>query len=206
MRPLLRSPRLLAPAARRAPRALLLSPAMLGTTAGCKQHDDAPPTGGHGVHFRNSPNVHPLGVEKRLIETLTAKGEWVNPTHNHVWSDAEIADRLATQPRHQPQDLADRLCLGFLRSCYAIFNTVTRYQAKNPTPDAVAFRLIFLESVAGVPGMVAAQHRHFRSLRHLSRDYGWIHTLLEEAENERMHLLTFLQASRPARAARAPRA
>ena len=26
------------------------------------------------------------------------------------------------------------------------------------------------------------------------RDHGWIHTLLEEAENERMHLLTFLQA------------
>jgi hypothetical protein len=45
--------------------------------------------------------------------------------------------------------------------------------------------------------MVAAQHRHFRSLRTLSRDYGWIHTLLEEAENERMHLLTFLQVFPP---------
>mmetsp|Transcript_38548 Transcript_38548/g.90573 ORF Transcript_38548/g.90573 Transcript_38548/m.90573 type:complete len:200 (-) Transcript_38548:175-774(-) len=31
--------------------------------------------------------------------------------------------------------------------------------------------------------------RHFRSLRTLQRDHGWIHTLLEEAENERMHLL-----------------
>jgi len=42
--------------------------------------------------------------------------------------------------------------------------------------------------------MVAAQHRHFASLRTMSRDYGWIHTLLEEAENERMHLLTFIDA------------
>ena len=26
----------------------------------------------------------------------------------------------------------------------------------------------------------------------MKRDHGWIHTLLEEAENERMHLLTFM--------------
>jgi hypothetical protein len=40
--------------------------------------------------------------------------------------------------------------------------------------------------------MVAGSMRHFKSLRSLERDHGWIHTLLEEAENERMHLLTFL--------------
>ena len=34
--------------------------------------------------------------------------------------------------------------------------------------------------------------RHFRSLRTLERDHGWIATLLEEAENERMHLLLCL--------------
>jgi Alternative oxidase len=34
--------------------------------------------------------------------------------------------------------------------------------------------------------------RHFRSLRTLERDRGWIATLLEEAENERMHLLLCL--------------
>lgn len=49
-----------------------------------------------------------------------------------------------------------------------------------------------LETVAGVPGMVGAMWRHFRSLRTMQRDGGFIHTLLEEAENERMHLLTFL--------------
>lgn len=39
--------------------------------------------------------------------------------------------------------------------------------------------------------------RHMRSLRSMRRDNGWIHTLLEEAENERMHLLTFLQLRQP---------
>ena len=39
--------------------------------------------------------------------------------------------------------------------------------------------------------------RHMRSLRKMDRDHGWIHTLLEEAENERMHLLTFLKLRKP---------
>ena len=50
---------------------------------------------------------------------------------------------------------------------------------------------------AGVPGMVAGMLRHMRSLRSMRRDNGWIHTLLEEAENERMHLLTFLKLRQP---------
>ena len=44
--------------------------------------------------------------------------------------------------------------------------------------DVYFRRIIFLETVAGVPGMVAAMTRHLRSLRRMRRDYGWIHTLL----------------------------
>jgi len=58
-------------------------------------------------------------------------------------------------------------------------------------------RFIFLESVAGVPGMVAGMVRHLNSIRRLKRDNGWITTLLEEAYNERMHLLTFLKLAEP---------
>ncbi|OGM49383.1 alternative oxidase [Aspergillus bombycis] len=58
-------------------------------------------------------------------------------------------------------------------------------------------RFIFLESVAGVPGMVGGALRHLRSLRKMKRDNGWIETLLEEAHNERMHLLTFLKLAEP---------
>ena len=47
------------------------------------------------------------------------------------------------------------------------------------------------------PGMIAAMTRHLKSLRHMQRDHGWIHTLLEEAENERMHLLTALVLRKP---------
>lgn len=58
-------------------------------------------------------------------------------------------------------------------------------------------RFLFLESVAGVPGMVAGSLRHLHSLRRLNRDNGWIETLLEEAYNERMHLLTFMKLAEP---------
>ena len=34
-------------------------------------------------------------------------------------------------------------------------------------------RFLFLESVAGVPGMVAASIRHLHSMRRLKRDNGW---------------------------------
>ena len=34
-------------------------------------------------------------------------------------------------------------------------------------------RFVFLETVAGVPGMVAASVRHLHSLRRLKRDNGW---------------------------------
>jgi hypothetical protein len=58
-------------------------------------------------------------------------------------------------------------------------------------------RFIFLETVAGVPGMVGGMLRHMRSLRAMKRDNGWIETLLEDAYNERMHLLTFLRMAEP---------
>merc|ERR1711872_212011 len=45
--------------------------------------------------------------------------------------------------------------------------------------------------------MAAAAGRHFQSLRLMKRDHGWIHTLLEEAENERMHLMTFMELRQP---------
>merc|ERR1712113_870201 len=62
---------------------------------------------------------------------------------------------------------------------------------------AVLIRCIFLETVAGVPGFAAGMIRHLSSLRKMERDHGWIHTLLEEAENERMHLMTFMSLRHP---------
>lgn len=59
-------------------------------------------------------------------------------------------------------------------------------------------RALVLETVAGVPGMVAGMLIHLRSLRKLERGNGtMIHELLEEAENERKHLMFFMELVQP---------
>lgn len=58
-------------------------------------------------------------------------------------------------------------------------------------------RAVVLETVAAVPGMVGGALQHLKSLRSMRPDNGWIKILLEEAENERMHLMTFIQIAQP---------
>lgn len=58
-------------------------------------------------------------------------------------------------------------------------------------------RAVVLETVAAVPGMVAGMWIHLKCLRKMTNDRGWIKTLLDEAENERMHLMTFIEIAKP---------
>ena len=59
-------------------------------------------------------------------------------------------------------------------------------------------RAVVLETIAGVPGMVAGMWVHLRSLRQMKTGYGpMIRELLEEAENERMHLMFFIEIAQP---------
>ena len=78
----------------------------------------------------------------------------------------------------QPVDFSDRV---------AYFLTMTfRWFADTFFAERYGHRAVVLETVAGVPGMVAGMWQHLRSLRNMQPDdRGWIKTLLEEAENER---------------------
>ena len=59
-------------------------------------------------------------------------------------------------------------------------------------------RAVVLETIAGVPGMVAGMLIHLKSLRQHKRGYGpQIRELLAEAENERMHLMFFIEIAKP---------
>ena len=110
---------------------------------------------------------------------------------NHIWSNDEL-DRVSIE-KHEPVTMSDHFMKGVMNCLYHGFNFVTGYDPVDPSPRSVAWRLIILESFAGVPGFVAAGFRHFYSLRTLKRDHGAIYTFLEEAENERMHLLVCLK-------------
>ena len=114
---------------------------------------------------------------------------------NHIWTDEEIKLRMKTSSiKHAPETLSDTIMHTIVKYIlYKGFNFITGYNETNPTTKSIEWRLIVLESFAGVPGFVAAGFRHFRSLRMLERDRGFIFTLLEEAENERMHLLVCMK-------------
>ncbi|KAL7001905.1 ubiquinol oxidase (non-electrogenic) [Sarracenia purpurea var. burkii] len=58
-------------------------------------------------------------------------------------------------------------------------------------------RAMMLETVAAVPGMVGGMLLHLRSLRKFEHAGGWIKALLQEAENERMHLMTMVELVKP---------
>ena len=59
-------------------------------------------------------------------------------------------------------------------------------------------RAVVLETIAGVPGMVAGVWMHFKSLRNMRTGLGeYINEMLSEAENERMHLMFFIEIAKP---------
>lgn len=58
-------------------------------------------------------------------------------------------------------------------------------------------RAVVLETIAAVPGMVGGLLQHLKSLRFIRDDEGRIQTLLDEAENERMHLIIYSKLAEP---------
>ena len=90
--------------------------------------------------------------------------------------------------------------LAFGDNCALFFTMRLRWFADTFFAKRYGPRAVFLETLAGVPGMVAGMLNHLRSLRRMRPDdRGWIRQLLEEAENERMHLMIFIQIAKPNR-------
>src|SRR5690606_35703283 len=90
---------------------------------------------------------------------------------------------------HTPAGLSDKVAFRLTK--------LLRFFADSFFAKRYGHRAVVLETVAGVPGMVGGMVRHMRSLRRLENDREWIHTLLAEAENERMHLMTFVEIAQP---------
>eukprot|EP01129_Flabellula_baltica_P010245 TRINITY_DN430_c0_g1_i1.p1 TRINITY_DN430_c0_g1~~TRINITY_DN430_c0_g1_i1.p1 ORF type:complete len:293 (-),score=35.73 TRINITY_DN430_c0_g1_i1:51-890(-) len=126
-------------------------------------------------------------------ETTDADG---NYTLEHpIWTQDEVKSVQITHKK--PVGFAQHWAYFSVMTLRTAFDVFSGYHFGAMTESKWLIRIIFLETVAGVPGMMGAMVRHLKSLRALKRDYGWIHTLLEEAENERMHLLTALKLKRP---------
>jgi len=123
-----------------------------------------------------------VNAAPRMLSTksnIPADHSWRQ--QNHIWTEDEVQERMKTADvKHMPQTLADDVLQKMVRVAYHAFNFVTGYNHDDPPTSSIGYRLIILESVAGVPGMLGGMFRHFRSLRQLERDHGFIFTLLEE--------------------------
>ncbi|MBN8969475.1 MAG: alternative oxidase [Rhizobiales bacterium] len=58
-------------------------------------------------------------------------------------------------------------------------------------------RVIVLETIAAVPAMVAATFLHLRCLRRMIDDRGWVRAFMDEADNQRFHLMAFVAIVQP---------
>lgn len=99
------------------------------------------------------------------------------------------SDTDAPNTHHEPQNLSDRFALGFVK--------LLRFAADTFFAKRYNHRAVVLETVAAVPGMVGGALQHLGALRRMEDDNGAIRMLLDEAENERMHLMTFIQIVKP---------
>lgn len=107
---------------------------------------------------------------------------------NSFNSEAEKL-QLDDRKHFNPRNFSDKFALHMTK--------MLRFFADTFFAKRYGHRAVVLETVAGVPGMVGGMLRHMRSLRRMEQDEGWIGTLLDEAQNERMHLMIFIEIAKP---------
>ena len=93
------------------------------------------------------------------------------------------------ETHRRPEGLRDRIAFAFVK--------FLRFFADLFFRKRYGHRAVVLETVAAVPGMVAGLLQHLRAIRRMRDDQGWVKELLDEAENERMHLMTFIKVAQP---------
>lgn len=108
----------------------------------------------------------------------------------HV-SEFETTEAEFQHVHHVPKDWRDRFALRFVK--------LLRIVADRMFAGRYGHRAVVLETVAAVPGMVGGLLQHLKAIRHIRDDEGWIKELIDEADNERMHLMTFIHIAQPSR-------
>jgi hypothetical protein len=134
----------------------------------------------------SAPKKNPLGVGSCANEYIFI--------HNHHYKPEDLDIKLT---HTAPQGIRDKLAFNAAKGVRFLFDRATGWTVGEITVDKILNRAVYLETIAAVPGMVAAIVRHFRSLRTMQRDGGMMQMFLDEANNERMHLLSFVRMKNP---------
>ncbi|CAN6674403.1 hypothetical protein TRVA0_053S00144 [Trichomonascus vanleenenianus] len=168
-------------------------------------------TQNQSAELKRPPVPHTLASDNNEVvahDLLNSTDKRIYLSKGWEHPDVTLEELKSVHVAHfEPRNWSDRIAKNVLRFVRSSFDIVTGYSHPpqgeegnikyRMPPEKWLQRFIFLESVAGVPGMVGGMVRHLHSLRLLRRDKAWIETLLEEAYNERMHLLTFIKMTNP---------
>jgi hypothetical protein len=137
--------------------------------------------------------------KRNVLGVGSCAAEYYYDLNHHNWKKDELEISLT---HVEPETFSDKIAFNAVKLVRSGFDFATGWNHEI-TVKKVLQRVIFLETIAAVPGMTAAIIRHFKSLRSMERDGGLINMFLEEATNERMHLLTFVTLRDPSLAFRA---
>ena len=127
-----------------------------------------------------------LQVYDVMTQTTRSQAQDIEVLESHL-KDGGVTGALDIHV--PPQTISDWVAFRFTK--------LLRFFADTFFRKRYGHRAVVLETVAGVPGMVGGMALHLKSLRRMRDDEGWIRTLLDEAENERMHLMTFVEIAKP---------
>ena len=122
-----------------------------------------------------------LKTYKQLHEVLPKHQRIYNAfSHRMPHYSYPLAEAEKIEYKHlEPITLRDRVAKYAIKFIRKSYDYLTRYDPEKMTEAKWVSRCLFLETVAGVPGMVGGMCRHLRSLRTMKRDNGWIHHLIE---------------------------
>lgn len=170
------------------PAAARIFPARMASTAAADAKEGATEKPAAAEHGQNKKAVVSYwGIEPRkLVKEDGTEWRWFC---FRPWDTYTADTSIDVGKHHEPKGLSDKAAYWAVKSL--VVPKELFFQRRH------ASHALLLETVAAVPGMVAGMLLHLRSLRRFEHSGGWIRTLLEEAENERMHLMTFLEVAQP---------
>jgi hypothetical protein len=148
------------------------------------QHHGLSPDRRHFSSSPNSPRIKEVFEQTETEKVRKTPAAWSHPAYTEEQMNA------VTVAHREAKTLSDKIALGAVKFMRWGLDFATGYKheravalnAKDPeaakrkyamTEEKYMIRNVFLESIAGVPGMVAGMLRHLHSMRRMKRDNGW---------------------------------
>ena len=122
---------------------------------------------------------------KHLDEILPKHERVVDATTNrmsHMTYPHDSMETLKIQ-HFKPERFSDWLAFWTIQWMITVVNLFSGYYFGPMTESKWVARSLLIETVSVIPGTVGSICRYLRSLRLMKKDKGWIHHMIEEADN-----------------------